>query len=150
MIERLVGAAAQARSAGIARILAAAFDDPARAWTAESVAATLSAPGTAALLAPGGCALLRVAADEAELLTIAVVPEARSRGLGGALLGASLQEAAALGAVRLHLEVGAGNVAALALYASAGFTRTGLRRGYYRGPKGREDAVLMARDLRRS
>ncbi len=134
-----------AHSADIARLLAAAFDDPGQRWSADSVAATLAAPGCLALLAPGGCALLRVAGGEAELLTLAVAPEARRRGVGGALLDRCLAEAAAAGADRLHLEVGAANAGALALYARAGFAETGRRRGYYAGPAGREDALLMSR-----
>lgn len=128
----------------IARILGAAFDDPAQRWSPGSVASTLAAPGVVGLLAEGGCAVLRVAADEAELLTIAVLPAARGRGLGAALLDACLAESAALGARRLHLEVAAANSPALALYARAGFVETGRRRGYY-GAHG--DALTMARVL---
>lgn len=145
MIERLRGDPARARSAEIARILALAFDDPGQRWSAASVASTLATPGAVALLAPGGCAVLRVAADEAELLTIGVAPDARRGGLGRALITACLDAAAAAGAERLHLEVAAGNGPALALYAALGFAETGRRRAYYAGPQGREDAVLMAR-----
>ena len=147
MIRRLEGAGAVAHSAEIARILAAAFDDPAQQWSAESVAATLGTRGCTALLAPGGCALVRTAGGEAELLTIAVAPEARRRGLGAALLDGCLAEAAAAGAERLHLEVSAANAPAIALYTRAGFAETGRRRGYYAGDGGREDALLMSRSL---
>lgn len=147
MIRRLQGAGAVAHSADIARILAAAFEEPGQQWSAESVAATLGTPGCVALLAPGGCALLRTAGGEAEVLTIAVTPGARRRGLGAALLDACLAAAAAAGAGRLLLEVSAANEPAISLYARAGFAEIGRRRDYYAGRVGREDAVLMARDL---
>ncbi|HET7409041.1 MAG TPA: GNAT family N-acetyltransferase [Paracoccaceae bacterium] len=145
MIERLEGAAAMGRSAEIARLLAESFEDPSQRWPADSVASTLATSGAMALIAPGGCALLQVAAGEAELLTIAVAPPARRRGLGARLLAACLAEASERGADLLHLEVGAANVPAVALYESAGFTRTGLRPGYYAGKDGRVDALLMSR-----
>ena len=147
MIERLEGAAAIDRSAAISRILAGSFETASQRWSAASVASTLAAPGTVALVAPEGCALLRVVADEAELLTIAVAPSARRRGLGRWLLDACLAEAGRRGATVLHIEVGAANTAAIALYGAAGFARAGLRPGYYAGPDGREDALLMRRPV---
>jgi ribosomal-protein-alanine N-acetyltransferase len=145
VIRRLAGGAAAGDSEEIARILGASFDAPEQRWSATSVAGTLSVPGTLALLAPDGCAILRVAADEAEILTIAVLPAARGQGRAAGLVRASIAEAAAAGARRIHLEVAGSNAAARALYFSAGFAETGRRPGYYRGPGGREDAILMAR-----
>jgi ribosomal-protein-alanine N-acetyltransferase len=58
-----------------------------------------------------------------------------------------------LGLARSHnadsafLEVRVSNLAAIALYTSEGFCEVGLRRGYYPGVHGREDAVIMARSL---
>ena len=98
---------------------------------------------------PGACAILRTAADEAEILTIAVLPAARRQGRAARLVRACLGEASAAGAARLHLEVAGSNAAARALYLSAGFVETGRRPGYYRGASGREDAVLMRRELAR-
>ena len=95
-----------------------------------------------------GYVLGRVAADEAEVLSIGVDPEARRRGLGLALLGALAARVAGMGAARLYLEVSAVNAPAIALYERCGFTRLGLRRGYYREPgRPAEDALLLGRDL---
>ena len=93
-----------------------------------------------------GYAVVRQVLDEAELLNVMVATAYRRRGLGRALIGAG---AAALDGVRwLHLEVRAGNAAAQALYDALGFTRVGIRRGYYPAAGGgREDAVLMRLDL---
>jgi len=87
--------------------------------------------------------------DEATLLALVVDPRRRGRGIGTALLSASLRALAAGGASRCLLEVRASNAPALALYAAAGFREDGRRRGYYpgTGTLDREDAVLMSRDL---
>jgi ribosomal-protein-alanine N-acetyltransferase len=144
VIERLAEGDVARRSAEVARILAGSFISPHQRWSAVSVAETLGVPGTVAFLAADACAILRVTGDEAELLTIAVLPAARRKGVAAALLRACLAEAAAAGAAHVYLEVAGSNAAARALYSSAGFGEAGRRPGYYQGPKGREDAVLMA------
>ena len=94
--------------------------------------------------AGGGMVLARVAGDESEILTLAVLAVARRRGLGGQLLRQAMATAATRGAASMVLEVGAGNVAALALYGVAGFVAVGRRRDYY-GPGA--DAVIMRAGL---
>jgi len=126
----------------LAEIHAAAFP-PAEAWDAAAIATLLATPGTGALLlGREGMALLRVAADEAEILTLAVRPESRRRGAGRALLDAAMEAAAAAGAARMLLEVAEDNAAARALYAAAGFAPAGRRPRYY--PDGRDALVLAA------
>lgn len=141
MIECLSGAEAVARAPFIAGILARAFSDPAQRWSAESVAESCGTPGTLVLLAPHGCALIRIMADEAELLTIARDPIARGQGVGAELLDACIAEAGQAGAARLYLEVASGNAAAIRLYRARGFRCDGRRAGYYGGG---EDALLMS------
>jgi ribosomal-protein-alanine N-acetyltransferase len=121
-------------------------------WSADSLRGLLESAGVYALGAkraggPVGFILCRVAADEAEIITLAVCPGARRRGVGTALLAAARREAAARGATVLHLEVAADNIAAAALYRYGGFRETGRRPGYYPPAQGstRTDAVLMAR-----
>ena len=82
-------------------------------------------------------------ADEAHVMTLAVPPESRRRGLGRVLVRAALADPALAGVRRVHLEVRPSNAAARALYASLGFRETGLRKNYY----GDEDALLMTLDL---
>ncbi len=97
---------------------------------------------------PGGFALARVIADEAELLTLAVDPVARRQGLGRRLLAEFEETAQERGAARVFLEVSADNAAALALYTGTGYSESGRRRGYYRSPDGRRiDAILMDKPL---
>ncbi len=90
----------------------------------------------------------RAVAGEAELLTLAVSPQARRRGLGRRLVERFVYQARLRGATRAFLEVSAENAAAIALYDSAGFAQAGRRRGYYRDADGRRiDALVLARDL---
>lgn len=84
------------------------------------------------------------AAGEAELLRLAVAPEARRTGQGRALLRSSVRDLQALGIQRLHLEVRVSNFAARALYEAEGWRLTGQRPRYYRDG---EDAVLYTMNL---
>jgi ribosomal-protein-alanine N-acetyltransferase len=98
------------------------------------------------LLPERAFALWRVtpAAEEAELLRIAVHPGHRREGLALALLKASEVELRPIGIRTLRLEVRVSNAAARALYSVLGWEEAGLRRGYY---KDGEDAALYRRDL---
>lgn len=148
MIERLGSAEAVAEAPTIAAILARAFTDASQHWSVESIIATLSVPGTIAFLTDRGCVLLRIMADEAELLTIARDPIARGQGVGAQLLDACLAEARIRGALRCFLEVAASNKSAIRLYQSRGFKGHGRRPSYYAGHEGAEDALLMSCEIR--
>ena len=88
-----------------------------------------------------GYGVLIQAADEAELLNLAVAPGARQKGIGSTLLR-SLLEAAGRGAVTtVYLEVRESNAGARGLYAAHGFVEVGRRRGYYQRPT--EDALIL-------
>lgn len=111
------------------------FADP---WDAQAIARLSGGAGFAlihgAASRPDGFVIARVAADEAEILTIATRPELRRRGIARALLHAASQEARRRGAANLFLEVDASNAAAIALYKGTGFALTGRRKAYYRTP----------------
>jgi len=124
----------------LARLHAASFPD---AWDEKAIAALLATPGTYAHWNDKGFVLARVAAHEGEILTLAVNPAARGKGLGRALLTAALDKAVQMGAQEMFLEVGADNPAALALYATLGFVRVGDRKGYYQG----RDALVLRLSL---
>jgi [ribosomal protein S18]-alanine N-acetyltransferase len=97
---------------------------------------------------PTGFVLSRQAADQAEILTIAVATKARRRGIGAALLANHLPTLAAVGVRSLFLEVEAGNRAAIRLYESFGFRQVGERKAYYRAADGgRATALVLRRDL---
>jgi ribosomal-protein-alanine N-acetyltransferase len=115
----------------LAEIHRAAFP-PTESWSRDVMLLHLELPTTFGLVHPdGGMVLARVAADEAEILTIAVDPARRRLGIGSALLRLAMERAAAIGAVSMFLEVAVTNHAARALYAAHGFTEAGLRRHYY-------------------
>ena len=94
-----------------------------------------------------GYAILMLAADDAELLNIGVAAVQQRKGLGRAMLSEMLDVARARQLRRVFLEVRPSNVAATALYRSAGFNEVGVRRDYYRNEDGSEDAVTMACEL---
>lgn len=85
--------------------------------------------------------------DEWHLLNLTVAREHRRRGLGSVLLRGVIADARRSGKTGVWLEVRASNAAAIELYERHGFSRTGLRRGYYPAVVGREDAVLMTLSL---
>lgn len=119
-----------------------------RPWTRRDMAELLASPGVAGLLVEvegreDGFALWRMAADEAELLTIAVKSDRRRHGLGRALLAAVVEQARHGGAQNLFLEVGADNAPARSLYSQAGFVEVGRRVGYYRRHAGLADALVL-------
>jgi ribosomal-protein-alanine N-acetyltransferase len=88
--------------------------------------------------------LSRLALDEAEILSIAVEPASRGRGLARDLLARHKGALAAEGVRRLCLEVEAGNQPARALYAGAGFAEVGRRGAYYAHADGsRADALVL-------
>lgn len=120
-------------------------------WTEKSLRELLLMPGALALLAmqggaPVGFILLRQAADEAEIITLAVQPQLRRQGVARRLLTVGLAKVTGRGAQQCFLEVADTNIAARGLYASAGFLEVGRRPGYYRDAAGvPRDAILMRR-----
>lgn len=134
----------------LAEVHASAFDRP---WDAGDLADLIGGHGAHLLAVREGAEvlgfiLIQALACEAEILTLAVRPEARRRGVGLKLVEAAAAKAFDKGAATLWLDVAADNHAALALYAGAGFETLGRRRGYYRvGPDQRTDAIVMRRAL---
>lgn len=125
------------------------FDPP---WTVEAIAGQLSQAGSAAAAIGDeqldGFVLFRTAADEAEILLIAVASGAQGRGLGKALLAHALRSAASAGARTMWLEAAVDNAPALGLYRNAGFEPAGRRPRYYSRTEGdRVDALLFRRAL---
>ena len=104
------------------------------------------APGPRARLA--GFALTRLAADEGEILTVAVARRERGAGLGRRLMEGHIAALRERGVRLLFLEVEAGNAPALALYRRVGFEVVGRREAYYpMADGGRAHALVMRRPL---
>jgi len=123
------------------------FQNP---WSRAALRQELENPADRFLVAssagspPLAYAILGLGAGQAELLSLAVHPEARRRGLGRTLLETALRRAREAGAEVCHLEVRVTNEAALALYRRFGFVEVGRRRAYYADGT---DAALMSRAL---
>jgi tRNA threonylcarbamoyladenosine biosynthesis protein TsaB len=122
-------------------------------WSETDFSGMLVVPGTNAVFIsnqnnPMGFVLFRRAADEAEILTICTRPVFRQKG-HGKLLMQHLESALKKDDVKsLFIEVAISNHAALALYASSGFEKTGTRKNYYERSNGiREDALIMRKGL---
>jgi Fur family ferric uptake transcriptional regulator len=123
------------------------------AWNADAFEALLKSGKTVAHIArdeeghPCGFIVVRVAADEAEILTLGVAPKARGTGLGHRLVLAAAATAFAHGGRALFLEVAASNAPALSLYQQLGFEQIGERRGYYHTCDSLADARVLRRQL---
>lgn len=91
-----------------------------------------------------GFILSRLAADEAEILSVAIAPAWRGRGLARPLLDLHLRRLAGLGARAVFLEVDEHNAPACRLYRRAGFAEVGRRQGYYDSGSA---ALALRRDL---
>lgn len=91
-----------------------------------------------------GYGIMQVGAGESHILNLCVRASGRGQGLGRTLLGHLLEVAREHRADTALLEVRPTNRAALALYEAMGFNEVGVRRGYYPGRDGREDALILA------
>lgn len=118
------------------------------AWSRDSLSSSLD--GKCYLLKVAECGeeivgyyIIMAAADEAEILRIAVDGGHRREGIGRLLMTDAITEAGKMSCNSIFLEVRSKNVPALTMYESFGFERTGIRKEYYAAPV--DDAVLMAR-----
>jgi ribosomal-protein-alanine N-acetyltransferase len=154
-LERLFGRAEPAlspaapRDAGsLAALHAASFN---RGWSEHEFEQLLTDRGVVAERATSGrrnvgFILSRRAADEAEILSVAVTRSWRGRGLARRLLDLHLRRLAGLGLRAVFLEVDEDNTPARRLYARAGFREVGRRPGYY-AQSGGKGALVLRRDL---
>ena len=137
-------------AAAIATLHAASFR---RGWSDGEFERLLLERNTVAHRAMAGRALhgfilSRLAAGEAEILSVAVAPARRGRGIAGALLNLHLRRLAGLGTRAVFLEVDEDNEPARRLYRRAGFQEVGRRAGYYREGRDRPaNALVLRRDL---
>lgn len=128
-------------------------------WSAQAMVEVMASPGARGWIAvvnaprslsptgtlPAGFAIARVAADEAELLSLGVLEAFRRKGIASALLAHVIDHVASRGAKKVFLEVAEDNEPALTLYTANGFTRVGRRPDYYRSRDGVATAALTLR-----
>ncbi|HET9399712.1 MAG TPA: GNAT family N-acetyltransferase [Candidatus Acidoferrales bacterium] len=125
--------------------------DGAARWSAGSIAAALKA-GAICWIAErdrglAGMILIRLAADEMEILNLGVSPQDRRKGIATRLLMQALRHGAQHGVTRAYLEVRSKNEAGRNFYAANSFRADGGRENYYTAPS--DDAILMSRALKR-
>ncbi len=131
--------------AAIGKILAESPE--AALWSGDSLL-ELASGGMSAWVAElngemSGVLVGRLAAEEFEILNLAVLPAHRRQGIASRLLDTALRWSRGAGSKRALLEVRATNQAAICLYVRYGFTACGRRSQYYQNPP--EDALLFAR-----
>ncbi len=119
------------------------FADTPRAWNAAEFAAYRADPNVLTCESPFGFVLARVVADQAEILTLAVHPDARRKGEARALLHEVEALARARGAKEMFLEVRDDNLAAKQLYDSAGYTAAGYRKNYYQAAGRQSSSAIV-------
>jgi ribosomal-protein-alanine N-acetyltransferase len=96
----------------------------------------------------GYVSIMRQDDNNARLISIAVIPESRNRGVAKSLMGAVRRHVKESGGDRVSLEVRISNVPAINLYLSEGFKVKGMLKDYYsKGRKGPEDALFMILDV---
>jgi ribosomal-protein-alanine N-acetyltransferase len=139
------------QSADLDRVLAIERDLYPYPWTLGNFRDSLHAGYSCWVLEHGpdlvGYGVVMIGVQEAHLLNLSVRRDRQRRGLGSLLLEHFVDVARGYGADRMFLEVRPSNAAARALYAAHGFEELTVRRGYYPAEAGREDAILMGRDL---
>lgn len=134
----------------VAEIAACVFATP---WSREGFEEALMGDNACFLVAAKGeevlgyCGLY-MAADEGEILNIAVQPKSQRQGIADQLMRALLSCGKEYGVSRFFLEVRVGNEAAIRLYEKHGFARKGIRRDFYKD--NHEDAYVMNRIEERS
>lgn len=129
----------------VAEIAATLFTMP---WNREGFAEALPMENASFLVARDGEVIagyggLFMAADEGEIINIAVRPDCQRRGIADLLFQELLQSGRQNGISRFFLEVRVSNYAAIRLYEKNGFAIRGIRKNFYKMP--REDAYVMNR-----
>jgi ribosomal-protein-alanine N-acetyltransferase len=148
-VEPTLGTASPRDAASLAVLHAASFN---RGWSEQEFEQLLTDRSVVADRATVGrknvgFILSRCAADEAEILSVAVARSLQGRGLARRMLDLHLRRLAGFGLRTVFLEVEEGNTPARKLYAQAGFREVGRRPGYYPQGGTAKAAMVLRRDL---
>lgn len=131
----------------MAALHARVFTTP-RPWSSTEFSSLLAGEGVFVLGDAQGFVMGRAIAGEAEILTLAVAPEARRQGIARKLMAGFSTEAIKNGAITAFLEVADTNSAAISLYLSNGYVISGRRRRYFDTPQGEKiDAIVMTKSF---
>ena len=121
-------------------------------WKEQEISDMLMTSGTQAWAArapqPVGMLMTRAQFEQAEILTIAVVPSARRGGLAARMMNEAEKTLATSGVKKIFLEVAENNSAAIELYRRIGYTEMSRRPGYYKNADGTvTDALVLSKEL---
>lgn len=143
--------AAPERAEEVAALHARLFEEH---WDAAAIKPLLEHPASTSLIAVTGepktikgFVIAQLAADEAEILSIAVAPDWQRAGLGTRLIEGLARACKRGEAAKIFLEVAEDNTAARALYTKLGFVEMGRRKAYYKRPTGAVDALTLVLKL---
>lgn len=127
--------------------------DPRLAYSPEEMTAMLEQPGALTIVAEStagriaGFVMTRRRREQAQIITLDVLPRWRRRGLGRRLMRYCERKLKGAGVLTVQLETAVSNTAAQALYEALGYTCVRRLRRYYATG---EDAWLMRKNLTRS
>lgn len=128
----------------LAALHAQSFDNP---WNESAFKKLLMLPTTIGVVCNAGFVLCSVVMDEAEILTICVIPEQRKKGIASALLKKIMLLLKGKNVKKIFLDVRASNLNALNLYYRHGFIQVDSRKNYYNTLHGKENALILRKEL---
>lgn len=136
----------QAHISQVAQLESRCFSMP---WSERSIAGELTNPLSLWIVAVDADKVLGYVGSqsvlgEADMMNLAVCPEARRSGIGKELVNTLVFHLKEEQVHSLTLEVRASNQPAIALYLGIGFEQVGRRPGYYKNPK--EDALILRKE----
>lgn len=134
--------------AELAEMEALCFPDTAVTWSEQDYANHIKSSIGITVSSETGFVIGQIVEDEAEIITLGVLPDSRKEGHGTDLLATFERDAQNKGAHSIFLEVSTENKAALALYKTRGFIRVGRRQKYYENAQGIAiDAFILKKTL---
>lgn len=141
-----------AHSAVLAQLHAACFSHP---WSADALVKLFNMPGASGLIATlsdnenaaVGFALISNMGEEAEILTLCVLPENQRQNIGTRLLSAIHESCVASNTACVFLEVNAQDTGAVTFYSKSGYQHVGTRANYYKQGKAPADDALIMRHI---
>ena len=134
----------------LSKLHGACFDE---VWDEAAMRELMSMPGAMSFVigtapdTPAGFVIANRAADQADILSIGILPGDRRRALGRKLLSYLAERLRSEGTSAIFLEVAADNIAAIGLYRSCGYVELGERKNYYASDRSNRTAVQMKCEL---
>ena len=116
-------------------------------WKKEDFSDLLRLPTTKGLICEKGMIVCSICGEDAEILTLCVLPEFRRQGIASKMIQKMCEYMKNFQVVSFFLEVNVNNIAAVKLYEKCGFEKIGMRKNYYKTKQGRQDALILKKKL---